>query len=906
MAALPAPEAAAVEHWRCIADFLLTASEWRKPGGLNVRVGFPADGREQKAQMRFLLERFATIDGLREALCAARDLPEPHYEARQWRTLRHIFMILRRAVGELRVLFAERDTVDFTELSIAAQEVLSSASAGPDVLLALSGNIRHLLVDEFQDTSRSQHTLLSLLIRAWEPGDGRTCFLVGDPMQSVYLFRQAEVEIFGHVANHGLVSEEHTVAFESVDLLTNFRSHEGLTTRWNEMFDAVFSGADERVGQVAYSHTTAAEPALPGEAVHVYPQIIGDHDGKVAPEERELALIREAEQVLAVVAEHQERIERAIAQGNEYRVAVLARSRPHLAKIVALLRERGVPFRAVELEKLSERQELIDLLSLIRALLHPMDRVAWFSALRAPWCGLTLRDLHILSGADDPAFQRMSVLELIERRTPFLSEDGAARLRRTAEVMKQALAVRFEGLHGASFSQWIERTWRSLGGAKCVDAAGYENVQVFFAMLDTVAPDGMACLTKEFELEMERLYAQPDPRVSERAGVQLMTIHKAKGLGFDVVIVPGLDRKAAADRSSLICSLERMNPVTDETEMLVAPIGYRGIEKHPTYKWVQKQRNLRADEELKRLMYVACTRARRSLHLLGTATRTKAGLRAGDPKSLLQTAWPALREDFERMLDARDADRTNRLVPFPAQRDKGFGLEIAAGGDPLAGAGSHPKLMLRRLPLKVDPRTRLGNVKFTAVDVAQGEIRAVRPEGSREARQKGSVVHALLEQSSRGLSLEQLRSSARALLRGYAYTGRALEDAVDEVLNAVGNCLKDSCGAWILAAHLSAQSEVSWTGWNNGALETLRADRVFVAGDAPGAAGETHLWIVDYKMSAPSGNEDFLTHQRAMYAPQLARYARALREAQGIDLPVRFALYYPRTARLDWWAGEES
>jgi hypothetical protein len=248
----------------------------------------------------------------------------------------------------------------------------------------------------------------------------------------------------------------------------------------------------------------------------------------------------------------------------------------------------------------------------------------------------------------------------------------------------------------------------------------------------------------------------------------------------------------------------------------------------------------------------------------------------------------------------------NRLVPFPAQRDKGFGLEIAAGADPLARAASHPKLMLRRLPVDIDLRPSFGNVKFTGVGVAPGETPAARPEGSREARQKGSVVHALLEQSSRGVSLEQLRSSARALLRGYAYAGRALEDAVDEVLNAVGDCLKDSYGAWILAAHLSAQSEVSWTGWNSSALETLRADRVFVAGNAPGAAGETHLWIVDYKMSAPSGNEDFLTHQRAMYAPQLARYALAVREAQGIDLPVRFALYYPRIARLDWWAGEES
>ncbi|MGC2163836.1 MAG: UvrD-helicase domain-containing protein [Silvibacterium sp.] len=628
----PRPEEAVMEHWHAICGFLLTKDgEWRKSSGLNKNHGFPATTAEQKrwkARMAELLARLQQVPELREALCAVRDLPELRYEEGQWETLRHIFMTLRLAVAELRVLFAEQDTVDFTELSLAAREVLGNTDASPDVLLALSGNLRHFLVDEFQDTSRSQHDLLRLLIRAWEAGDGRTCFFVGDPMQSVYLFRQAEVELFEQVTRGGLVSEEHTVTFEPLELATNFRSHEGLTTRWNGMFSAVFvAGGDAGPAQIGYSRTVASEPALPGEAVHVYPQIIGAADRKASQEERELAKEGEAEQVLAVIEEHRERVEQAIADGSEYRVAVLVRSRPHLAKIVGLLRQRGVPFRAVELERLNERQELLDLLSLVRALLHPMDRVAWLAVLRAPWCGLTLKDLHALAGADDPAFQHQPVLALMTLRRGFLSGDGAARLDRVAAVLQQALAARFQGGYAASFSQWIERTWRSLGGPQCVDAAAYENTQVFFTLLDAVTPDGMECLTENFEAEMDRLYAQPDPRVSERAGVQLMTIHKAKGLGFDVVIVPGLDRKAAQDSQPLICSLERTNAVTGETEMLVAPIGYRGGEKHPTYVWVEKQRSQRADEELKRLLYVACTRARKSLHLLGTATMTASGLK---------------------------------------------------------------------------------------------------------------------------------------------------------------------------------------------------------------------------------------------------------------------------------------
>lgn len=894
--ALPRPAAMAVEHWRCIAHFLLTNGEWRKARGLNVTAGFPPNGKKQKEQMGFLLEKFAAVPGLREALCAARDLPEPRYEERQWETLRHIFMTLRQAVAELRVLFAERDTVDFIELSLAAREALGNAEAAPDVLLALSGNLCHILVDEFQDTSRSQHELLRMLIRAWESGDGRTCFLVGDPMQSVYLFRQAEVELFEQVARNGLVCDEHTVKLEPLELVTNFRSHEGLTARWNEMFEPVFAeGAG--AGGVLYSPTFASEPALPDEEVEVYPQIVEGPGGK------ELAEEAEAEQVLEIISQHLPRIERAKEKNEEYRVAVLVRSRSHLAQIVRLLREREVPFRAVELERLSERQELIDLMSLVRALLHPMDRVAWLSVLRAPWCGLTLGDLHALMGADDPAFRNVPVLELMASRLSFLSADGAARLRRVDRILRQALASRFEGLHAGSFSQWMERTWRSLGGPQCVDAAAYENAQVFFTMLDAVTPDGMACLTEEFEAELERLYAQPDPRVSERAGVQLMTIHKAKGLGFDVVIVPGLGGRTAQDKQPLICSLERTNAATGEPEMLVAPIGNRGDEKHPTYAWVRRQLSLRADEELKRVLYVAATRARRSLHLLGTATATKDGLKA-DSRSLLGVGWPALKANFEAALpaweEANQKERRENVVAFPAPREEDGGLAIAAGAE--AEDAARPKLWLRRLRADVDSRPLLENVTFAGTNGSAAEASFERPQGSRDARQKGSVVHALLEQLSRGASPASLEAAARSLLRGFAYSGRGLEDGTAEVLAAVRNCVDDQDGAWILAPHAQAQSEASWTGWKDGALETLRADRVFVAGTAPHAEGEDHLWIVDYKMSAPAGDEDFLAKQRETYAPQLARYARALRDAEGIELPVCFGLYYPRIARLDWWS----
>jgi len=894
MGALPSPEQLALEHWQCIADFVLTQSgTWRK--SVTVRQGFPASGlaaKEWKRRMEWLLLRLQEIAGLHEALLALKELPLPRYDEDQWTTLRHLFMTLRRAVAELNVIFAERNVVDFPQLNISARQVLRDADEDPDVLLALSGGLRHLLVDEFQDTSRSQFELIRLLVRAWDKGDGRTCFFVGDPMQSIYMFRQAEVELFRQVEQKGIESES-AIECELVQLSTNFRSHAGLTDEWNAMFAAVF-GPD---APVPFSPSHAAEPALVPDAVKVYPQVVGAADrAKATSEEKNDAQEREARQVREIIEKHLPAITKAQAAGSEYRVAVLVRARQHLAKLVRLLRQRGIAFRAVEIETLAERQELLDLLSLVRALLHPMDRVAWLAVLRAPWCGLTLRDLHTLTGADDRTMRKRPMLELIEERAGLLDTEAAERASRVVGILKQALAMRFAGIHAGSFSQWIERTWRSLGGPLCVDAAAYENVQTFFAMMDETSPDGMACMTAEFDAELEWLFAQPDPRVSESAGVQLMTIHKAKGLGFDVVIVPGLDRKAAADPSSLIVSLERTNEQTGQDEMLVAPIGAKGGETHPTYKWVQKQRTARQDEEIKRLLYVACTRAQRELHLLGTATLTQSGLKGGDAKSLLDVGWPAFEPTF---LDALKKKAQAKVLDFP--------LEMAYQGElfSLAAVSEErgPRLTLKRLPLDTDFRPRGKNITAADTFVPGDVTQLARPEGSRRARVVGNAVHALLDQLSRGLDAGQIELRARAMLRAAAFSGRALDEALSEVLGAVENCRKDPVGRWILEQHAGAQSETSWTGWAGDEMVTVRADRVFRSGAEPRQAGEDHLWIVDYKMSDPQGKaiEEFLAKQREYYGPQLKRYSEALRLIEGAEIPVRMGLYYPRIARLDWW-----
>jgi hypothetical protein len=231
-------------------------------------------------------------------------------------------------------------------------------------------------------------------------------------------------------------------------------------------------------------------------------------------------------------------------------------------------------------------------------------------------------------------------------------------------------------------------------------------------------------------------------------------------------------------------------------------------------------------------------------------------------------------------------------------------------------------LKLRRLRKPYHLQSPRQNVRTSSpIRLPAEDDFIARPEGSRRARIIGSAVHALLDAASRGVALSSLKTQARHLLRASAFSGRVLDQAVQEVLAAVENCLRDEQGAWILRQREGAESETAWTGWFEGTLQTLRADRVFVAGPEPSmdhtpgfpAAADTPglfdsacpcTWIIDYKMSAPAGEpvEEFLAHQHNVYAGQLTRYAAALRAVRGDAMPIRFGLYYPRIGRLDWWA----
>ena len=920
------------KHWLALTALLLKKDNapraaWQSGHGfLSISEARDKRDKEQRKQNKARMERCSASllslvsgsDSLQQILCQLRSLPAPGYTEDQWQTLRAAFLVLRRATAELRFAFAETNRVDFVEIAQAAEQVLRDETTLRGLLE--SEQRRHLLIDEFQDTSRAQYRLVAELMREWQPGDGRSVFLVGDPLQSIYSFRQAEVALFHQTREHGLPcgpshGDEGEQAEEKarrhachpLQLTHNFRAHQALVDALNDHLAQVFppENADRFVPATAWplrdENSLEVQDSL---QLHIAP--IDPDAGQLAHRDEE------TQTVLAILEEELPRIAAAEARGDsEYRVAVLVSARSHLTRITRALRGRNIPFRAIDLESLAERQEVHDLHMLLRALLHPGERVAWLSVLRAPWCGLTLNDLHILAGSDDRTLLKRPLAELIETRASLLSLDGQQRLDRTWHALRHALQTRYSEDNNTSLAAWLERAWTALGGPACVTANTRENADAFFCLLDELQPSGVEVLRGDFALRLARLCAAPDTRVSERFGIQLMTIHKAKGLGFEVVLVPGLDRRTRSGGSSLLAMLERTRSGSPfQSELLLAPIGSRETDADPTYCWVQSQLQLQTDEERKRLFYVACTRARTRLHLFATLKVSNGKASKAVKGSLLGATGLA----FTAEIDQRSASFSIR--PGASQP---AGLALAASAE--LPATSHS--ILERLP---SAWTKRSNAETSPSPGTIRTHRAPKPlfvrnsSASLLARARGNAVHAVLERLAHLFAAESgaadpmhwqqtLTQTAERTLRSGGFRGVAFHSAAAEIARTGMTVATSDIGRWLLSPHPGALAESTWQAWDeDGNLRTLRVDRSFCAGPTPVETGDQYLWLIDYKTGASAPHEEKLKHdwreqQKQQWRGQLEAYGAVLQKAAEQNAAgLRYGLFFPELLELITWS----
>jgi ATP-dependent exoDNAse (exonuclease V) beta subunit len=927
-----------------LAGFLQTQKgAWRTEKGLRAPEGFPPTprGRAGKARFASFVATLSKIQGLEAALAATCDHPSVRYTEEEWEIVRACFTLLRRAAGELLVVFAETGRVDYVEVAQIALRVLEGPDGQPtDAALAVADNIRHLLVDEFQDTSRRQYKLLSGLIAAWPERAGRTCFAVGDPMQSIYFFREADVELFARAKACGLeIPNNDSLLFDFVPLRANFRSARTLIKRFNyglgKVFEAPdgsgvsFSSADPARQEEQSCKTPFSSPRFKLHLDFVPPANCGTAANTQNIRQREAARDAQTAELVELIRGYMDRIEECrLARGRgeerKYRVAVLGRARTHIAPIAQALREASIPFRAVDLENLKDRPEVLDALALARALLNPQDRVAWLGVLRAPWCGLSLADLHMLTSADDPKLLAQPVPDLLAQRLHLLSDQGCGAAARVLAALSAAPNLR-AAYPAASLGTWIEQVWLRLGGAYCVNPTARANLNLLWSCLDRLPGGEQDLLGPALDAALEGLTALPDPEASSECGVQLMTIHKSKGLEFEVVIVPELQAGKGRGKPRMLSWLERGLAQPDDsgdiTEFLIAPFPTKGDDRGKAKVWVDRVMRERETQEDRRILYTAATRAREELHLFARPAfkiDKNGPWSLPEPSgSLLATAWPALEPLVKKQFSAWIAD-----IQQPTQETTIESIAASAENNLLVMPSPPPAkpTLLRRLPTGYQPANEELNIGAISESAVMGigsppSRPYTRHEGGLHSRALGAAVHALLQELARLRAANDWTATRAAIrlhepriaagVRAQGFNQAQARQIAAQALQLAIEASQSPLGQWILFPHAEAASEVRWAGMAGGALLTARPDRVFRAGPEPLSNGNGVWWIVDYK-TAHESRQDMdpaatLANLRPLFAPQLETYAQLLRKLRGAEAPIRAGLYYPRMLLLDWW-----
>ena len=840
LSSLPGASAADLPLWEAIGELLLTdKGELRKARGINKNNGFPPDKSMagDKELFKNLLAEFETKIEFIKELAIVKTLPSPRYDDWEWEILCALIKALPIAVRQLKGVFERCGEQDFVEVASAAIEALGAPDSPTDTLLALDLRLRHILVDEYQDTSYTQLELLRLLTSGWERGDGRTLFVVGDPMQSIFLWREAQVGLFLEAKNNGIGG----VPLTALTLRTNFRSQSGIVDWVNNTFEHVFPlSEDVFTGAVKYEPSVAYKDAVVGA-------------------EPSLTLFdgRSDEQEAAAVVDIVSGISKAES------CVILCRSRQHLVAIVEALKAGKIPFRARDFDPLCERVVVQDLFALLRCLTHPYDRTAMLAVLRAPWCGLTLADIHSLCRGDSST----PVWTLIndDSRVAALSQDGQLRLTVVREKLGRGLALAGR----IPLRRLLEGVWIELGGPACLaDDGALKDADAFFGVVDGVSVGGRLEPLKSIEGRIKKLYADNG---AVDTNLELMTLHRAKGLEYDHVIIPGLGKRSANEVSKLLIWMERGD------DLLLAPVEKRrGGVPSRLYKFLSGVVKEKMALEAGRLFYVGSTRARKRLYLFGHIKR--------EPE--LSVASGSFLE----------------LIPAHINNEP---VKSCSGG---ADAAVRSAVALKRLPLSWTSPQPIDAIE-TAGETLENEAAKDVPVfawAGEERRQIGVAVHKYLNRiASEGLSNwtrarvagEQERITAILITAGLAGDD-ALSKAAAACIDVISKAITDERGRWILGTHKEGATELALTTAVGGVVANHVIDRTFVDPDGV-------CWVVDYKASEHTGGsiDEFLRAEKKRYMGQLERYAAALR-ATGEAREIRRGLYYPALGGwIEWGDG---
>ncbi|MBT8141234.1 MAG: UvrD-helicase domain-containing protein [Gammaproteobacteria bacterium] len=840
----PAPDYGSIKIWKGLRKLLLT-----EKGTLRSRVsvaqGFPTPSSTDdpdlkvrysqfKDRMSALLKRLKSEEQFIQLLDRVGSIPERLYSGEDQSFLTSLFSVLKQVTAELLVEFQSHGVIDFIELTQSALRALGTDDAPSDLALIFDSRFQHILIDEFQDTSKVHMELLRKLTLGWDAQDNKSLFVVGDPMQSIYRFREADVRNFLNLKSSGV----NGIIPKFLQLESNFRSYEEVVNWNNRAFKSIFPEEDNiESGQIAFSPAQAIK-----EKNNIEPVVLHTVERGTNIEANVTVDI-----ISSILSEH---------PGDS--IGVLVRSRSHLQNIIPLLRVQNIQANIDGVESLLQRQEVLDVYSLCRAMIHLADRQAWLAVLRAPWCGLALDDLEIISniGSDNLIIENLND----ENITNQLSSYAQSRVEffltvyniASAKLFSEPLAIVIEGI------------WEALNGLKTLqNLEERDNVTLFISQLLNEDIDSILKNENSFESALEKINSVMSN--SESKSVHVMTIHKAKGLEFDHVILPGLSKRTRSDEKALLV-WEEISGLDGNNHLLLG--NYQSDKVNPIYDYVRNRNQRLNDAELNRLLYVALSRAKKKTHFICETQIYKSDQKIVAPSGSFSKALTPVLSLVNSKVDHVEQTPENNDQEFIYKRQRIKNLTASV--------------------FDLDLKCGLPDRTDIAPEYVEYEW------ASETAMHVGTVVHMALHQLGTGKLDQWTKSDANQVklhfsrvLKALGIANIELDMAVERTIKAINDAALDKVGKWILSnQHTEIESEFPISGFISGEFRNYRIDRTFVTSDGT-------RWIIDYKTSNHLGGNlnAFLDNELERYKSQLENYANLI---SGFDTrPIKLGLYFP-------------
>jgi ATP-dependent helicase/nuclease subunit A len=770
---------------------------------------------------------------------------------------------------DVRETFARQGWLSFDGLLARARALLFEH---PSVRERIKRDFRAVLVDEFQDTDPVQYEIILAVSErqgsqaahwhemAPEPGK---LFIVGDPKQSIYAFRRADIEAFDRVVEK--VTADGGMA---QTLTTNFRSDAAVLEPVNEMFDRLFERkplvqpANVRLEVRPQRHPASIEPGVR--------LCVTTSDGDEEAFDAAGATRAESE-VLARWLTDEVLSRPSVKPGH---VALLFRKLTQAEAYLDALRRHDIPY-VIEGEKhFYRRQEVIDFVNLLRVLDHPHDEIALTGLLRSPLGGLTDRELYELKQAGHFSYLHSEQLETWLHPSAVAVRrlyEHLAWLHRAVPILPlvEAIELMFDRL------PILDLAAASLHGEQAV--ANLLKVKQTAASL---ADRPHMTLNGFVELLIARLEEQPDESESPLAeesleAVHVLTIHKAKGLEFPIVVLPGLHQGSGRERGVPQVSYDWSS-------------GTYGLslDRHRSLGslLVQHKLRLREEAERRRVLYVGMTRAKELLLLSGGITSRSVGETVFD---LLQNIGTGeIGTSTTNALNIGGSRIPHRVVTAPERKRPRRRLNRTSSAaliDPREMAA----LWEARTVRWTKDRETWQHLTPTMLNQREAPVIRDRTPARQDmaiGRLAGVVVHRLLERWDFTRAPSRLLAQVASVLQttlgpGHQPHAKAVAESVNDLLTTFG---QSHVYARLRSSQIIGREIPFIMPWGDRQVMQGVIDLIYRL--------DGELWVADYKTDLVSADQAVLRAEQ--YRTQGDVYKAAVK--QGLGAEPRFHLFFLR------------